>query len=106
MRWPLRLQIMLPMAAIMLLTVLVVGGLEAYLSAHAAKARISGQIAGVVQILEQSNFPLTNAVLRQMKALSGMNSCWLTRPAIFVRLAAERASQASFAIRAERKQCY
>ena len=29
MRWPLRLQIMLPMAAIMLLTVLVVGGLGA-----------------------------------------------------------------------------
>jgi signal transduction histidine kinase len=71
MRWPLRLQIMLPMAAIMLLTVFVVGGLGAYLSAQAAKARISGRIAGVVQILEQSNFPLTDAVLQQMKALSG-----------------------------------
>src|SRR5687768_3244269 len=71
MRWPLRLQIMLPMAAIMLLTVLVVGGLGAYLAARGIKARIDSQIAGVTKILAESNFPLTNAVLRQMKALSG-----------------------------------
>ena len=71
MRWPLRLQIMLPMAAIMLLTVLVVGGLGAYLAARGTKARIDSQVAGVMQILAESNFPLTDAVLRQMKALSG-----------------------------------
>jgi signal transduction histidine kinase len=71
MRWPLRRQIMLPMAAIMLLAVVAVGSLGAFLSARAAKARITAQIAGVTQIIEESNFPLTDAVLRQMKALSG-----------------------------------
>ncbi len=60
MRWPLRLQIMLPMAAIMLLTVLVVGGLGAYLAACDTKARIDSQVAGVMQILAESNFPLTD----------------------------------------------
>jgi len=70
MRWPLRYQIMLPMAALMLLSVVVVGGLGAWLAARASKARIESQIAGVTQILAESNFPLTDAVLRQMKALS------------------------------------
>jgi hypothetical protein len=71
MRWPLRLQIMLPMAAIMLLTVLVVGGTGAYLAAGATKARIDAQVRGVTQIVAESNFPLTDAVLEQMKVLSG-----------------------------------
>src|SRR5688572_7117542 len=71
MRSPLRRQIMLPMAAIMLLTVVVLGGVGAVLSVRATKARIATQIEGVTRILEESNFPLTDAVLRQMKALSG-----------------------------------
>lgn len=71
MRWPLRYQIMLPMAAIMLLAVLVVGGLGAALGVHRAKARIDSQIAEVRQLLQESNFPLSDAVLRQMRALSG-----------------------------------
>ena len=71
MRWPLRYQIMLPMAAIMLLAVLVVGGLGAALGVHWTKARIESQIAEVRQLLQESNFPLSDAVLRQMRALSG-----------------------------------
>ena len=59
MRWPLRLQIMLPMAAIMLLSVLVVGGLGAYLAARGIKARIDSQVAGVTQIQAESNSLLT-----------------------------------------------
>lgn len=71
MRWPLRRQIMLPMAAIMLLTVLALAGIGAYLSIRATKAQIATRIEGVAQILEHSNFPLTDAVLRQMRGLSG-----------------------------------
>jgi signal transduction histidine kinase len=71
MRRPLRCQIMLPMAALMLVTVVAVGGVGAWLAARAAKSRIESQIAGVTHILADSNFPLTEAVLRQMKALSG-----------------------------------
>jgi hypothetical protein len=70
MRWPLRRQIMLPMAAIMLLAVLVIGGLGAYLSARAAKSRIAAQIAGVTRIVAQSNFPLTDAELPVVGAAS------------------------------------
>jgi signal transduction histidine kinase len=71
MRWPLRRQIMLPMAAIMLATVLVLAAVGALFTVRATKSRIEAQIAGVMQILQTSNFPLTDAVLRQMKALSG-----------------------------------
>jgi signal transduction histidine kinase len=71
MRWPLRRQIMLPMAAIMLLTVVVLGGVGAVLSVRATRAHIATRIEGVSRILEESNFPLTDAVLRQMNELSG-----------------------------------
>lgn len=71
MRRPLRYQILLPMAGIMLLSVLIVAALGAYLAVRATEQRIANQISSVVQILEDSNFPLTNSVLRQMQALSG-----------------------------------
>jgi signal transduction histidine kinase len=62
---------MVPMAALMLATVLAVGGVGAWLAGRAAQARIESQIAGVTRILADSNFPLTDTVLHQMKALSG-----------------------------------
>jgi signal transduction histidine kinase len=62
---------MLPMAAIMFLTVVVLAAAGALLSVRATKARIATQIDDVAQILKESNFPLTDAVLRQMKGLSG-----------------------------------
>lgn len=71
MRRPLRYQIMLPMAGIMLLTVLVVAALGSVLAVRATEQRIATQLSSVSQILEESNFPLTNSVLRQMRALSG-----------------------------------
>jgi signal transduction histidine kinase len=71
MRWPLRHQIMLPMAAVMLLSVVAVGGWGALLAVDGAQERIASQIAGVTRILEQTNYPLTNGVLQQMQELSG-----------------------------------
>jgi signal transduction histidine kinase len=59
------------MAAIMLLAVIVIGGVGAFLSVRATKATIAARIDGVAQILERSNFPLTDTVLRQMRGLSG-----------------------------------
>jgi signal transduction histidine kinase len=67
------------MAAIMLLTVVVLGGVGALLSVRATKAHIAAQIEGVAQILKESNFPLTDAVLRQMKALSGAEMAVIDR---------------------------
>src|SRR5690606_22668534 len=43
----------------------------AYLAVRSTEARIAEQLSSVIQILEDSNFPLTNSVLRQMQALSG-----------------------------------
>lgn len=79
MRTPLRRQIMVPMAAIMLLTVVVLGGVGALLSVKATKARIAARIEGVAQILDRSNFPLTDAVLRQMRSLSGAEMAVVNR---------------------------
>jgi signal transduction histidine kinase len=59
------------MAAIMLLSVAAVGGVGAWLAVRGTRARIESQIREVARLVEESNFPLTSAVLRQMRALSG-----------------------------------
>jgi len=71
MRWSLRYQIMLPMAAVMLLAVISVEGVGVVLGVRDTRAQIETQIQEVAQIVEEANFPLTAPVLQQMKALSG-----------------------------------
>jgi signal transduction histidine kinase len=71
MRWPLRYQILLPFAAVMLASVLSVSLIEAYLAARRTQAQIERQLRNVAQTLLDANFPLTDAVLKQMRGLSG-----------------------------------
>jgi signal transduction histidine kinase len=71
MRWPLQYQIMVPMAAVMLLAVMFVEGVGALLAIHDTESQIAEQIREVARIAAEANFPLTAPVLRQMKALSG-----------------------------------
>lgn len=71
MRWSLRYQIMVPMAAVMLLAVIFVEGVGALLAVQDTEEQIAAQIAEVARIAAAANFPLTAPVLRQMKALSG-----------------------------------
>jgi signal transduction histidine kinase len=71
MRWPLRYQIMVPMAAVMLLAVVFVEGVGALLAVRDTESQIAAQIHEVARIASEANFPLTAPVLRQMKALSG-----------------------------------
>jgi signal transduction histidine kinase len=71
MRWPLRYQIMVPMASVMLLAVLFVAGVGTLVAVHETESRIDAQIQEVARIAARANFPLTSSVLRQMKALSG-----------------------------------
>mgnify|MGYP002078876954 CR=1 FL=1 len=71
MRWPLRYQIMVPMAAVMVSAVLAVEGIGTLLAVGDARSRVDGQIREVAQIATAANFPLTTPVLRQMRALSG-----------------------------------
>jgi len=71
MRWPLRYQIMVPFAGAMLAVVLGVSLLDAYLAARRTQHQIEHQLEQVAQTLRESNFPLTDAVLRQTSGLSG-----------------------------------
>ncbi|MCE9546439.1 MAG: GHKL domain-containing protein [Planctomycetia bacterium] len=71
MRWPLRNQILLPMTAVILAALFGVTLLNAYLSVSRAEAQIERQLRNVASTLSESRFPLTDAVLRQMRGLSG-----------------------------------
>jgi signal transduction histidine kinase len=70
MRWPLRNQIMWPLLAVSLVSLGSVGAINARLATTHVRQRIERQLEGVVAVLEASTFPLTDAVLRQMRDLS------------------------------------
>lgn len=70
MRWPLRRQIMLPLLAVAIVSLTAVGAINARLAERQTRDRIERQLRGVVAVLSASNFPLTDAVLRQMRELS------------------------------------
>lgn len=56
MRWPLRLQIMLPMSLVMLFLLVGVSALNAYLSVRRTKAQIQQQLRDVAHTLETPAF--------------------------------------------------
>lgn len=71
MRWPLRYQILAPFAGVMLGVVLGVSLLDAWLAARRTQRRIEHQLSEVACTLQEANFPLTDAVLKQTRGLSG-----------------------------------
>jgi len=71
MRWPLRLQILTPMALILLITVGSVSALNAWLAAARVRADVEAQLRDVSRTLEATNFPLESNVLKQTSALCG-----------------------------------
>ncbi len=71
MRQPLRYQIMFPMLGLMLTALVGVSVLNAYLAASRVRQHIERQLGEMTRTLDQSSFPLTDAVLRQMRGLSG-----------------------------------
>jgi signal transduction histidine kinase len=71
MRWPLRHQIIWPLVAVAAISLATVGVASGYLAAQRISERIDRQLNGVVAVLAASNFPLSDAVLRQMRELSG-----------------------------------
>jgi signal transduction histidine kinase len=71
MRWPLRYQILIPFAGVMLGVVLGVSLLDAVLAARRTQRRIEQQLSEVARTLQEANFPLTDAVLKQTRGLSG-----------------------------------
>ncbi|EAQ78604.1 sensor histidine kinase [Blastopirellula marina] len=71
MRWPLRIQLLLPFAAVLLAIMIGVTLVTAQISVANAKARIETRLRDVATVLQSATFPLSEAVLEQMKGLSG-----------------------------------
>ena len=71
MRLPLRNQIVWPMAAVMLSTVLAVSVTTASLAGLRAKSELERQFHDVARTVNDARFPLTEPVLLQMRGLSG-----------------------------------
>jgi signal transduction histidine kinase len=62
---------MLPMAGVMLATVVVGSSVDAWLAGRRAQSQIRSQLRDIGQTLAGASFPLTDNVLRQMRGLSG-----------------------------------
>lgn len=71
MRWPIRVQILLPMALVTSLAVMAATLITAFTAARHAEREVDTQLRLLGRTLLTSSFPLTNAVLMQMHGLSG-----------------------------------
>ncbi|MBX3426383.1 MAG: HAMP domain-containing histidine kinase [Pirellulales bacterium] len=71
MRVPLKVQLVLPLVAVTIVTCAALAAYQAREAARRVDERISRQVAGVGQTLAESSFPLTANVLQQMRDLSG-----------------------------------
>ncbi len=71
MRWPLRNQIIIPFAGVLLIALVGVSLLNAYLATRRTEQQLVAQLRDVVDTLQGSTFPLTDAVLHQTHGLSG-----------------------------------
>ncbi len=71
MRFPIRYQLMLPMLAVAIAGLTAVGVGSWVLSTRGVTERIEGRLRGVIGVLNESTFPLTDPVLQQMGGLAG-----------------------------------
>lgn len=71
MRWPIRYQILLPLAGMMLAAVVSVSLLNAWLAAARTERDVERQLRDVARTLSDAKFPLTARVLEQMHGLAG-----------------------------------
>ena len=71
MRWPIRIQLLVPMLAIVALAIALATVASVYLSVVGASRRQAGQLRRVVAATTEASFPLTERVLQQMHGLSG-----------------------------------
>lgn len=70
MRWSIRNQIMLPLLAVAILSLIAVGIVNAILTERRTREHVEMQLRQVINVLSASTFPLTNTVLKQMGDLS------------------------------------
>ncbi|MCC6124081.1 MAG: HAMP domain-containing histidine kinase [Pirellulales bacterium] len=71
MRWPIRIQLLLPMLTVVVATIALVSALSAFWGAIRARRVQRENMQRVIGTLSEANFPLSEPVLRQMSGLSG-----------------------------------
>ncbi len=70
MRWPLRNQILIPFASIVLLAVTLLTGIAALIAVRNRQNQALGQLQGIVETLDQSALPYTDQILEKMRGLT------------------------------------
>ena len=70
-RWPIHLQLLIPMVAVVLLATLLATAITAYWIALRVRSQQSDDLRRVVETMGKSDFPKTRQVLDQIKGLSG-----------------------------------
>jgi signal transduction histidine kinase len=71
MRWPIRIQLLLPMLTVVVAAIALVSIFGAFSSADRARRMRQENLHRVIATLAEANFPLTEPILRQMSGLSG-----------------------------------
>jgi signal transduction histidine kinase len=71
MRWPIQIQLLLPMLTVVIMAIILAIGVDAYVSGIHARTAQDENLRRVVATLSEAKFPLTEPVLRQMSGLSG-----------------------------------
>lgn len=71
MRWPIRYQILLPFAAVVLLAITGLTGLAAVLAARATERQTLLQLQNTIDTLASTNVPYTPTVLQKVRGFSG-----------------------------------
>ncbi len=70
MRMPIRYQFMLPLLGVAIASLVAIGSINARWATQQTRSRIEEQLRGVVSVLTNSSYPLTNSVLKQMGGLA------------------------------------
>ncbi len=83
MRWPIQIQILVPMLSVVVAAIVLTAGAGAWVSAVHASRQQEERLRSVVQTLTEAAFPLTESVLRQMSGLSGAEFVLLDRDGSF-----------------------
>ncbi len=78
MRWPIRLQLLVPMVSVVLLASLLATAITAYWIALRVRREQRESLRRVVETLAEAAFPLNEQVLRQMEGLSGAEFVLMT----------------------------
>lgn len=71
MRWPIRLQLLLPMLLVVIVAIIGSSVVSAVLVVNSVRQRQEESLARVVSTLTDASFPLTESVLTKMSGLSG-----------------------------------